>query len=79
MKRHEFIKVIAGSAATAWPLVVQAQPPAMPVVGFINFASAKSYERQLAAFVKGVPLGRGPRLLCCTRRAATRPRHRDPR
>jgi putative tryptophan/tyrosine transport system substrate-binding protein len=54
MRRREFIKVIAGSAATAWPLVVQAQPPAMPVVGFINFASAKSYERQLAAFVKGL-------------------------
>ena len=26
----------------------------MPVVGFINFASAKSYARQLAAFLKGL-------------------------
>jgi putative ABC transport system substrate-binding protein len=54
MRRREFIKVIAGSAAAAWPLVVRAQPPAMPVVGFINVTSAKGYQRQLAAFVKGL-------------------------
>ena len=54
MKRREFIKVIAGSAATAWPLAIRAEPSAMPVVGFINFATAQRYQRQLAAFVKGL-------------------------
>ena len=53
MRRREFIKVIAASAAT-WPLAARAQRPAMPVVGFINAASAQSYTRQLTAFLKGL-------------------------
>ncbi|MGC1843390.1 MAG: ABC transporter substrate-binding protein, partial [Pseudolabrys sp.] len=38
----------------AWPLAAHAQQPSMPVVGFINAASAKNYTRQLAAFLKGL-------------------------
>src|SRR5438874_4806314 len=53
MKRREFIQVIAGSIA-AWPFAACAQQPAMPVVGFINAASAQGYARQLAAFLKGL-------------------------
>src|SRR5215467_11724431 len=53
MRRREFIKVIAASAAT-WPLAARAQRPAMPVVGFINAASAQNYTRQLTAFLKGL-------------------------
>ena len=53
MRQHEFIKVIASSAA-AWPLAARAQQAAMPVVGFINAASAQNYTRQLAAFLKGL-------------------------
>jgi putative ABC transport system substrate-binding protein len=54
MRRREFIKVIAGSAVTAWPLAGRAQQSAMPVIGFINTAPAQNYGRQLAAFLKGL-------------------------
>ena len=53
MRRREFIKVIAVSAA-AWPIAAYAQQAPIPVVGFINAASAQNYTRQLAAFLKGL-------------------------
>ncbi len=53
MRRRDFIKVIASSAA-AWPLAAYAQKSVVPVVGFINGASAQGYARQLAAFLKGL-------------------------
>ena len=53
MQRREFIKVIAGSAAP-WPRAARAQQPAMPVIGFINPASAQSYTPQVTAFIKGL-------------------------
>ena len=37
-----------------WPLAVHAQQGAMPVVGFLNGASARDYERMSAAFLKGL-------------------------
>lgn len=53
MRRREFIKVIAASAAT-WPIAARAQQAAIPVVGFINASSARNYSRQLEAFLKGL-------------------------
>lgn len=53
MKRRTFIAAFGG--AVAWPLVTHAQQkPAMPVVGFLNSASAKNYGSMAAAFKQGL-------------------------
>jgi putative tryptophan/tyrosine transport system substrate-binding protein len=53
MRRRDFIKVIAGSAA-AWPLAVRAQQPSMPVIGFLNTLSPESIPRWITAFHQGL-------------------------
>jgi putative tryptophan/tyrosine transport system substrate-binding protein len=52
MRRREFIGGLGGTAL--WPLVVQAEQPVIPVVGFLNSQSAQNYQRQLAAFLDGL-------------------------
>jgi ABC-type uncharacterized transport system substrate-binding protein len=52
MRRREFITLVGGAAV--WPLAARAQEAPKPVVGFINAASAESYTRQTAAFLKGL-------------------------
>jgi ABC transporter substrate binding protein len=54
MRRREFIKIVCGSAIGALPLASFAQQGAMPVVGFINAASAENFKRQVAAFLDGL-------------------------
>ena len=49
MRRRDFIRIFAGSAA-AWPLTVRAQRPGMPIVGFLSLASAEGR----AAFRQGL-------------------------
>jgi putative tryptophan/tyrosine transport system substrate-binding protein len=53
VRRREFIKVVAGSVA-AFPLGAHAQQSAMPVVGFVNAASAEGHEPHVSAFLKGL-------------------------
>jgi len=54
MRRRELITLMGGAAA-AWPLALRAQqPPTMPVIGYLNGASATQFPQLLAGFHKGL-------------------------
>src|SRR5262245_35401808 len=49
MRRREFVTLLGG-ATVAWPLPLSAQQAAMPVIGFLHFASPGSFANHVAAF-----------------------------
>ena len=53
MRRRNFIAGIVGTTA-ALLVAARAQQSAMPVVGFLNVASADGYQLQVAAFRRGL-------------------------
>jgi len=53
MRRREFIKIIAGSAA-ALPLAATAQQPTKPVVGFLSMASPSTFASRIEGFRQGL-------------------------
>jgi putative tryptophan/tyrosine transport system substrate-binding protein len=52
VKRREFIGLVGG--AVAWPLTARAQEPQIPIVGFLNSASAAGYAPYVVAFRQGL-------------------------
>src|SRR5262245_18898879 len=54
MRRREFITLVVGGTAIAWPFVTRAQRSALPVIGLIHSGSASQNTHTIAGFHDGL-------------------------
>lgn len=54
MRRRDFVTLIGGSAAAAWPLAARAQPAKIPRIGYLGYFSPALEKNNVEAFRQGL-------------------------